>query len=340
MYQDEKIQSRVRSCSKCSAAIVWLPNKDFKKVPVNSSTVQDSDEVYDPQKHTMHYRTCEGNTMTIKIAVKLVEAIDQSWKNDPESRGYLGASSLGKACARELWYGFRWVLDKNFPSRILRLFHRGHREEETFELILKKAGIPYFPNDPATGEQFLVTFRNKHIKGHSDGRGTGLSDLPEGVQFLGEFKTHSNKSFNHLVKYGVYKSKPVHYTQMQLYMHELKLPWALYGAVNKNSDELHWELIEYDEKHSVQCLTRADRIVAARTPPGRISSNPNSLNCKFCDFSTVCHKGHRVKVNCRTCRHIHPLVDGRWWCGQYDKIMTTAHQRAGCSNHVQYKEDQ
>lgn len=268
------------------------------------------------------------------IASKLMAAIDASWYRHEESRGYLGASSLGGSCSRELWYGFRWVDKKQFPPRVLRLFDRGNREENVFEALLHNAGVEFFALNPATKKQYVMVFDNKHVKGHCDGIGRHLPDLEHDEKFLGEWKTHNDRSFKELIKKGVQKSKPVHYTQCQLYMYCLDIKWALYGAVNKNDDHLHFELLAYDEHHVQHYLDRADRIVNLETPPDRISNNPGWYECKWCDFYGVCHKGKPLQVTCRSCVHVLPLTDGDWWCGLHDKILNIIEQRAGCGDHV------
>lgn len=37
-------------------------------------------------------------------------------------RDHLGASLIGKSCARALWYDFRWATPARHTGRILRLF--------------------------------------------------------------------------------------------------------------------------------------------------------------------------------------------------------------------------
>ena len=46
-----------------------------------------------------------------------------------ELRPYLGMSQIGHHCERYLWLSFRWCFDSYFEPRMLRLFARGHREE-------------------------------------------------------------------------------------------------------------------------------------------------------------------------------------------------------------------
>lgn len=271
------------------------------------------------------------------LAEKTLAAIDEGWRYKPDPlRGvHLGAGSLGKSCSRELWYGFRWAQTGFFPPRILRLFDRGNREEKVFEDLLQRAGIPFWSRDPATNKQYVIQFPNKHVKGYCDGWGQGLPDLPPSEKFVGEWKTHNDNSFRDLAKNGVLKSKPLHEIQCQLYMSRLGMEWALYGAVNKNDDSLHLELVPFNEERAQLFMDRADLIVAAKTPPRRISENPGWYECKWCDFYLTCHKNHSMEMNCRTCQHVHPLRNGEWWCGLHDQLLTTLEQRAGCDDHVQ-----
>lgn len=269
------------------------------------------------------------------LATKLMQAIDRNWQREEEPRNYLGASVMGEECSRALWYGFRWAAQPLFPPRILRLFDRGNREEEVFAELLRQAGVEFYDRDPATNEQYVVTFKNKHLGGHADGVGRNLPDLEPGVHFLGEWKTHNTTSFSDLVKKGVKESKPTHYAQMQLYMLRLDLHWALYGGVCKNDDHLHFELIGRDDAYAATLLERADTVVYSQIPLKRISSNPGWYKCKWCDFYNVCHKDTPMQVNCRTCQHVVPLINGEWWCGQHDKIVDKGEQLAGCQDHVQ-----
>jgi hypothetical protein len=59
---------------------------------------------------------------------------------DDGHRKHLGASLIGRECARELWYTFRWVKHKKFDGRMQRLFQRGHLEEGRFIEYLEGVG--------------------------------------------------------------------------------------------------------------------------------------------------------------------------------------------------------
>jgi len=52
-------------------------------------------------------------------------------------RKHLGMSEIGNDCSRQLWYKFRWMYSETHSGRMLRLFKRGHREEDRYIEILK-----------------------------------------------------------------------------------------------------------------------------------------------------------------------------------------------------------
>jgi hypothetical protein len=274
----------------------------------------------------------------MRLAEHTLAAIDHREQEDhakEKRRGYLGASILGGPCSRELWYGFRWTRRSTFPSRVLRLFKRGHREEPVFENLLRGIGVTVWERDPATGKQWVVPFANGHVGGHADGIGINLPDLGPDIYFLTEWKTHAEKSFRQVAKFGVERSHPTHYGQLQAYMHGLQLPWALYGAVNKNNDDLHLELVPYDPQEAERLVMRADLITEALEPPARISNEPGWYECKFCDFNDVCHVGAASDESCRTCAHVRPIKTGEWLCGKHGHILDLEAQKAGCGDYVE-----
>ena len=268
------------------------------------------------------------------------EAIDQAIvKNNPPTLGrtYVGASSLGEECERKLWYGFHWATPSNFEPRILRLFDRGHREEPSINKLLTDAGIQVFDEDTVTGEQFAVRFGWGHGGGHLDAVLRNLPELPDEA-VLGEYKTSAKAQHKSLVKHGVEIDKPVHFAQMQLYMHLAKLDHAAYLSVNKDNDEIHFEIIDHNEAAAVQLLKKADRIISSDVPPPGISSDPTFYKCKWCDHQPLCHFEKTPHANCRTCSFSTAEQDedggGRWTCGYLDRDINSEEQRKGCEHHL------
>ncbi len=268
----------------------------------------------------------------------LVSLLDQAVADHhvEAPRPHLGASQIGKSCDRALWYGFRWVHTVPHSGRMLRLFNRGHEEEARFERWLTLAGITVFTIDERTGQQFQFADMDTggHFGGSMDGMADGIPEAPKTRHVL-EFKTHSNKSFNALVKNGVHKAKPEHDAQMQVYMHRAGLTRALYLAVNKNDDHLYAERVAYDAGSAQQLLARAKRIVTAQEPPAKLSETPDWYECTYCDYRTLCHGSALPDVHCRTCLHSTPELDGnaRWSCAKWQADIPVEGQREGCGEH-------
>jgi hypothetical protein len=256
-------------------------------------------------------------------------------------RSHMGASGIGKDCGRAIWYGFRWFTKPHFEGRILRLFNRGHLEEARFIALLLSIGTKVFQQDE-NGKQFRISDAGGHFGGSGDGVAMGLPDIPPGMPCLLEFKTHGEKSFLKLVKEGVRSSKFEHYVQMNVYMRKMNLNVALYGAVNKNTDELYLEIIPIDTITGDQFVDRGRQLVFSKEPPKKLSESPGWFECKFCDHKKVCHLGGAPEVNCRTCWYSGPSEDGKWYCGHGATLASGASkeplsedaQLAGCVHYL------
>lgn len=271
--------------------------------------------------------------MTTKVQTSVDRVLEERQSNG--FRRHLGASVIGRECARELWYMFRWAKQVRHKARILRLFSRGDLEEERFVKWLRSAGVNVQDRDPETGKQFRVEAVDGHFGGSQDAKLQFVPDMEDLYQWIvGEFKTHNDKSFKELKKKKVYKAKFEHYVQMQIYMYLTGLAAALYLAINKNNDELYTELVYLDEPFARSYIDRAEKIIYAQTPPERISESPGWYKCKFCDFNDVCHNGIQKSTNCRTCIHSRPAPNAEWICTLYDGyVLSESDQQRGCTSH-------
>lgn len=266
----------------------------------------------------------------------IAQAIDRAHEESQDSafRPHLGASVIGIECERALWYKFRWTTRAKFPGRILRLFRRGHREETTIVADLRMIGMEVLPENPATGDQWRYERLNGHFSGSGDGLGRkapGFGDEP----FLLEFKTHSTKSFNALVKHGIEKSKPVHVAQQRMYLHWQGFARSLYVAVCKDDDRLFVDIIEADPLQAAQLEAKALRVITAPAPPARISDDPDFFQCRFCDDRETCHGEKVAARTCRSCISSTPNVEEgapQWICDQGLEL-TVDQQRAACDRH-------
>lgn len=261
-------------------------------------------------------------------------AIVRWYESKPQQhRGHLGCSLLGDTCERKVWLGWRWALSPKFGGRILRLFDSGKREEQRPINELRGIGAQVWDVDPATGDQWRVSSCGGHLAGSLDGVVKGIPECPDDALVL-EIKTHGAKSFADLTKKGVKESKPVHYAQMTLYMGLMELPRALYFAVNKDTDELHTEVVAFDREHFDALIARAQRIIDSTQPPYRISTDPDHFECKWCGFHAICHAGQSAEVNCRTCCHSTPIDAGAWKCERKAATISEDEQRIGCDEHL------
>lgn len=193
-------------------------------------------------------------------------------------------------------------------------------------------------------KQWRVSDINDHFGGSLDGISLAPFDvmddnggvIPAGVKFLNEFKTHNTKSFLHLVNLkNVKEAKPVHWAQMQIYMHKRGLEYALYMAVNKNDDDLYAEIVRYDPTEGPKLLAKAERVIAARTLPDRIGKHPSWHECKFCEYAKQCHYAEPFDKNCRSCRYSEPVEAGKWRCHKWDAIIPGDAILKGCDNYSQ-----
>ena len=260
----------------------------------------------------------------------ITNLIDQYHKAQSERpRPHMGCSALGHPCDRWLWLNFRWAVVEEFEGRILRLFRRGQNEEEIIVRDLRNVGID------VRSSQARVNF-GSHVSGSLDGIiESGVPEAPT-KRHVAEFKTHSKKSFDDMVKHGVEKSKPQHWVQMQVYCHGTDIDRALYVAVCKDDDRLHIERVRYDADVAIRAVARGQRIALADRMPEPLSADPSWYQCRFCAAHSLCHKAAPTKqANCRTCAHSTALADSTWRCERHDADnIPVDFQHTGCDDHI------
>jgi len=252
---------------------------------------------------------------------------------DRQGRAHLGASEIGHECDRYLWLSFRWAKPADFDGRMLRLFDSGNHQEPRLIADLRNIGVEVWDKDQ-DGNQWRYKAVGGHFAGSLDSVGLGLPEAPKTPHLL-EFKTANAKSFAAMVKNGVKKSKPQHYVQMQVYMGWATLTRAMYLVVNKDTDDIHAERVEFDQDAFNRAIQRAERIITAPEPAVTLADDATNFTCKFCRFKSQCYGTEAPAVSCRTCAHSTPETDGdgRWSCAQAKPDMDVSAQRAGCGEH-------
>ncbi len=269
-----------------------------------------------------------------KPTASTVSAIYKAYEAANEQRDgkTIPASQLAEECARKLFYDFRWTTPhEHIPGRTLRLFETGNLEEERWIENLRMIGCEVVDRAP-DGRQIRVDLCGGHVGGYLDSEILGLPEAPR-TWHVGEIKSHNLKSFTALLKSGVRISKPLHYGQMQTYMHARGRDRAVYLAVCKDNDELYAERIEYDAAYVLRLLARAESIINAHEPPAKLHEDPTAkmaFACGWCKHRGICHEDAWPRSNCRTCLHSSPEDGGTWSCSRFSKPLSLDEQKAGC----------
>ena len=244
---------------------------------------------------------------TRSFAETLNEAIDTALTGENATRprrDYLGGSRVGHACERALQFEFAGAPKDDgadFPGRTLRIFAIGHALEDLAIHWLRAAGVDLYTrkgNRP-DGEQFGFSVANSRIRGHVDGIIAAAPDtLKLGVPALWECKTMNAKNWRACVKDGVVISKPVYAAQIALYQAymDATVPGlasnpALFTAINKDTAELHHELVPFNAELAQRMSDRAVRIISA-TDAGellpRIARDRDHFECRMCAYANRC----------------------------------------------------
>lgn len=244
---------------------------------------------------------------TIKFADRLNAVVDQGLVTANAARpprDYLGGSRIGHACERALQFEFAGAPKDDgaeFSGRTLRIFGIGHALEDLAVRWLRDAGLDLFTrkgNRP-DGEQFGFAVAGGRIRGHVDGI---IAAAPEAlglnVPALWECKTMNARNWRETVSKGVAIAKPVYAAQIALYQAymDATVPGiannpALFTAINKDSAELHHELVPFDAALAQRMSDRGVRILQA-TDAGellpRIARERDFHECRLCAWSNRC----------------------------------------------------
>lgn len=170
--------------------------------------------------------------------------------------------------------------------------------------------------------QWRVSGVQGHFGGSLDGKGYLPEHYPIKEEILFEFKTHNKASFAKLKKEGMKLSKPQHYAQCCVYGYKMKLNYVCYVAVNKDDDDLHFEIVELNHNTGAMLEIKAEKIIVSQEPPPRLNENPNMFLCKMCSYRHICHADGKPEQNCRSCKHAKPANDKKWICTKFNQELT------------------
>ena len=219
-------------------------------------------------------------------------------------RDYLGGSRLGHPCERALQFEFAGATkdpNSDFNGQTLRIFAIGHALEDVAIRWLRRAGYDIYTRkgNLPDGEQFGFSVAGGRVRGHVDGILAAGPEIPGmGYPALWECKTMNAKNWRETAAKGVTVTKPVYAAQIALYQAYMEgtVPGiatnpALFTAINKDTAELHHELVPFDGELAQRISDRAVRILQA-TDAGellpRMTSDPDYFECRFCSWKMRC----------------------------------------------------
>jgi len=223
---------------------------------------------------------------------------------DTPPRSYLGGSRLGHPCERALQFEFIQAPKDpgaDFDGRLLRIFGIGHALEDVAIDWLRAAGFTLYTRrgGDADGQQFGFSVAGGRVRGHVDGVFADGPAIP-GMAYpaLWECKTMNAKVWRETASKGVATAKPVYAAQIAVYQAymDAAIPGvadhpALFTAINKDTAELHHELVPFDAALAQRMSDRAVRVLAA-TDAGellpRVATQPDFHECRFCPWAKRC----------------------------------------------------
>jgi hypothetical protein len=197
-------------------------------------------------------------------------------------RNYIGSSSIGASCLRQVYYDFNNHPGNEISKRLQRTFDIGSTLEGLIISWLQDCGLELELPDE---ENRFLEFKDEELpyfKGHCD----ALIIDPKAIL---EIKTASNSTFKTLIGSGCKAWNGRYYAQVQSYMGMSGLTESCILVLNKDTSEIFDEVIEFDEDYYEYLKGKAKLIFEATEPPPRINNSPYWYKCKMCSYKKSCH---------------------------------------------------
>lgn len=253
----------------------------------------------------------------ILSADDIVAAIDAGYASEmrEKARDYIGASIIGNPCDALLAFSLRGFPEDPIDPRIQRVFRMGHMLEDVVVNDLKrKAEVRVWEKDGITGRQHAYEEWGGHISCHMDGH----VELDDGVVRVLEIKSMNDASFKKFKSEGVKFSHPRYFAQLQMMMGMSGIPQSVFVATNKNNQEYHAEIVDFDEFEYAHICERISHVMSGKAR--KIATDHTDWRCRGCFKSSVCWHGAEVHKSCVTCGHATPHESGDWWCERHDRM--------------------
>lgn len=208
---------------------------------------------------------------------KKIEKFQETIEDD--QRDYIGASSIGSDCLRQIWYQFKGVKAQRVPTKFRRTWAIGKNLESLVIEWLTNAGVKVDKTNKTYHAKNMPYFQ-----GHFD----GIVIFGQKQSIL-EIKTAKDASFKIFVKKGVKAWNPQYYAQIQSYMGMSGIHSTYILVLNKDNSEISDELVTFDEDFYNKLVDKAIMISGANIPPPKINGSALWYQCKMCKYNKVCH---------------------------------------------------
>jgi hypothetical protein len=197
-------------------------------------------------------------------------------------RDYIGASSIGSDCLRQIYYDFNNKDGETIPAKLQRTFDIGSTLEGLVVEWLKECGLSIAV--PCDTNNYLEYSDPglKYFKGHCD----ALILQPMSIL---EIKTAKDASFKLFCNKGCLVWNSRYYAQLQSYMGASGIHKSTILVLNKDTSETFDEVVKFDQSYYELLLIRAEMIFKAKEPPPRVNNSPFWYQCKMCRYKGICH---------------------------------------------------
>jgi len=222
----------------------------------------------------------------LDISALITKTIAETRPDEP--RRYIGASGIGKMCARAIWYGFVGAEQQPIPAGLRASFDIGKRLEGLLLDYMEQAGLNVVRPTEGNDHLFYQDSEIPLFQGHAD----GILIVPGGEQAIIEIKTAKSSSFSQFKSRGLRKWNETYFAQIQSYMGMSGYKRGVLVAINKDSSEIHHEWVEYDDVYYHELRCKAAVISVCEEPPEKINRSPLFVVCNMCPYKRICHAGN------------------------------------------------